>query len=95
MQAAEARKYVLSHTNIATPELHRYFFVENESFAYRNWEYIVTEYVEGDMVEDVWECLDLEKRTKTAKQVASIVSQLQALQFDRPGPLGGGRARGL
>jgi serine/threonine protein kinase len=95
MQEIEAMKHVLSHTNVATPKLHRYFFADNETSVFRNWGYIVMDYVEGAMLEDIWESLDSEKRTDIVKQVANIVSQLQDLRFDRPGPLGGGRARGF
>jgi serine/threonine protein kinase len=88
-------KHVLSHTSVATPKLHRYFFVENEASAFRNWGYIVMDYVDGDMLEDIWKGLSSEERTDVIKQVASIISQLQDVRFERPGPLGGGRARGF
>lgn len=88
-------EYVLSRTKIATPKLRRYFFTEPEDRRSSKRGYIVMDYVEGDVVEDVWANISHEKRTDIVVQVANIVSQLQAVQFAQPGPVGGGECRGL
>lgn len=94
MQEIKAMEYVLSRTTISTPRVHRYFFADSDSTLFDQCGYIVMDYVEGNTVSDVWESLPSEQRAAVIEQVANIVSQLQELRFDQPGPLGGGRCRG-
>lgn len=95
MQEIEAMKCVLSRTKVPTPKLHRYFFTRPESSDFCQCGYIVMDYVEGNTLFDIWDTIDQEKRTDIFSQIADIVSQLQTVHFDQPGPLGGGRCRGF
>jgi serine/threonine protein kinase len=94
MQEIEAMKCVLSKTTVLTPKLHRYFFTQSES-TFDRCGYIVMDYVEGDTLFDIWNTISQEKCIDIFGQIASIVSQLQAADFEQPGPLGGGRCRGF
>jgi len=95
MQEVEAMKCALSRTTVRTPKLHRYFFTESNSGISDHCGYIVMDYVEGDILFRIWDSTDQEKREDIIRQVTDIVSQLQAVRFDKPGPLGGGRCRGF
>jgi aminoglycoside phosphotransferase (APT) family kinase protein len=95
-QEVEAMKCVLSRTNVPTPKLRRYFFfTESQSGFPDECGFIVMDYLEGDVLFDIWNHLDDEKRKDIIQQVADHVSQLQAVHFEKPGPLGGGRCRGF
>jgi serine/threonine protein kinase len=95
MQEIEAMKCALSRTSVPTPKLHRYFFTHDKSRLLEKWGYIVSDYVEGNTLSDISNDLGPEQLQDIFGQIADIVSQLQAVHFDQPGPLGGGRCRGF
>lgn len=52
------------------------------------------DYVEGECLADCWSRLDSHTRRNVVLQVASIIQEMQSVQVDRPGPIGGGTALG-
>lgn len=87
-------KCVLSRTSVPTPRPHRWFFTRPDEGPFECG-YLVMDYVEGNTVRDVWKTTSEEKRVEMIDQVADIVSQLQTIHFEQPGPLGGGECIGM
>ncbi|KFZ01594.1 hypothetical protein V500_00690 [Pseudogymnoascus sp. VKM F-4518 (FW-2643)] len=56
--------------------------------------YIVMEYVQGDLVSDVWPGLSSERRLSIHQQVYEMIRELQRTRLAVPGPIGGGVSNG-
>ena len=56
--------------------------------------YIVMQFVQGDLVSDVWPNLDSERRLNIHQQVHEMIQQLQRTTYNVPGPIGGGVSNG-
>ena len=56
--------------------------------------YIVMDHVEGHCLADCWDRLDYRERENFVSQVASAIWQMQSIQLENPGPIGGGPCQG-
>lgn len=56
--------------------------------------YIVMEYVQGDLISDVWPGLSSERRLSIHQQIYEMIRQLQRTRLAAPGPIGGGVSNG-
>jgi len=95
MQEARNMKFLSENLpSIRIPQLVRAFVHGPKKF-----EYIVMEYVEGDLLSHCWERLDEDKKDSACEQVAQVIATLRTVPLTRPGPIGGGlmahRVRGL
>jgi hypothetical protein len=56
--------------------------------------YIAMQYIDGDVLSEIWSGLDESVRRSVNEQLFSAISDLQSLAADRPGPVGGGLSEG-
>ncbi|KAG9230736.1 hypothetical protein BJ875DRAFT_519086 [Amylocarpus encephaloides] len=56
--------------------------------------YIVMEYVQGDLVSDVWPGLSSERRLSIHQQIYEMIRELQHTKLAVPGPISGGVSNG-
>jgi serine/threonine protein kinase len=56
--------------------------------------YIVMKYVEGRCLHDIWPDLNEDSRRDIHQQLHDFIRQLQQLEMDSPGPIGGGVSQG-
>ena len=57
--------------------------------------FIVMGFVEGQCQEDSWSSLDPRSRRDVVLQVAKMIQQMQSLEMEKPGPVGGGHSTGM
>lgn len=88
MHEARNMEFVAANTSIRVPRVIRTFDVpvRNRKTATA----IVMEYVHGRPLDECWDELSEERRENVCQQVADAVRQLQSLEVERPGPIGGG-----
>jgi hypothetical protein len=55
--------------------------------------YLLMEYIEGTVVENIWSTLDAPTKLSIHHQVYDGIQQLQAIQLTQPGPVGGDACR--
>lgn len=85
-------QFVAANTSIRVPRVIRCFDVPlDEDF---NVTYIVMEYIRGTVLRDCWPDLSEPRRQKVCEQLVDAIAQLQTLQVERPGPIGGGSSKG-
>lgn len=91
---SEARnmQLVANRTSIRLPRVIRAFEVPIDEESKTS--YIVMEYIRGEILEDVWDNISEERRQNVCDQVVNAIAQLEAIELDRPGPVGGGTSRG-
>jgi aminoglycoside phosphotransferase (APT) family kinase protein len=90
---AENMRFATANTTIRIPKVHHSFNVPGPGY-FGTMGYIVMDYVEGTSLANCWDDLDFGKRQDVVNQVSGIIQQLQSVQFERPGPIGGGPCRG-
>ncbi|MCJ1256472.1 hypothetical protein MMC24_004293 [Lignoscripta atroalba] len=88
-------KYVAEMTSVRLPKV----FDAWESQVAQTQEessvtYIVMEYVQGDLVADIWPALSLERRSEIHQQIYDMIQELQRVKLTLPGPIGGGISDG-
>ncbi|KFX92847.1 hypothetical protein V490_05156 [Pseudogymnoascus sp. VKM F-3557] len=89
----EARnmQYVAEHTEICVPTVIDSWEVEDATEEDEsNTCYILMEYINGKMLIDVWDGLDEIARSRIQSQIYEYIRQLQNLEVETPGPIGGG-----
>jgi hypothetical protein len=96
-RAAEYRNMQFVHENapsVRLPQLIRMFAIDKESSsdAWTHGVYIVMEYVHGAVLSDCWLEMSEDRRQNVCDQVVGIISELQSLRIENPGPIGGGRS---
>lgn len=92
---AEHMRFAATNTNIPMPKVHRSFNIDATGGLHGTRGYIVLDYVEGECLADCWSSLDTHTRRNVVLQVASIIQEMQSVQIDRPGPIGGATALGM
>lgn len=53
------------------------------------------DFVEGPCLADVWPYFNSQKRRDVVLQVADMIKQMQSIEVEKPGPIGGRRSEGL
>ncbi|KAH9221789.1 kinase-like domain-containing protein [Leptodontidium sp. 2 PMI_412] len=95
---AEARtmRYISSHTSIPVPAVIDAWEVENARYEDEpNTCYILMDYVQGQVLEDVWGELSSKAQVHIQTQIYEYMCQLRNLHFEIPGPIGGGVCQGF
>lgn len=97
IQLSEVRnmKFVSKNTSIRVPAVIDAWEADDKrSYDERNTCYIVMEYIEGRLVSDIWDDLDINARSKLLNQVCEYIRALKAIKLNCPGPVGGGVSEG-
>ena len=97
IQLCEARnmQFVSKNTSIRLPAVIDAWEAEDKtSQDERNTCYIVMEYIEGRLVSDIWDDMDINARGKLLRQLSEYLRALQAIKLNCPGPIGGGISEG-
>ena len=97
VQLFEARnmQFVSKHSSIRLPAVIDAWEAEDKTaYDERNTCYIVMEYIEGRLVSDIWDDLDINARSKLLNQSYEYIRGLQAIKLNCPGPIGGGLSEG-
>ncbi|KZF24945.1 phosphotransferase enzyme family protein [Xylona heveae TC161] len=88
---ANNMKYVKEHTTIRLPKvIDAWEEIDDEQTIC----YIVMDYIEGELLSEIWSELTEETRYDINCQLSDFVHQLQSLKMDSPGPIGGGISNG-
>jgi len=93
----EARnmRYISKNTNIRLPAVVDAWEDEDKSSCDEsNTSYIVMQYIDGQLVSDIWGELDLKSRRSILLQLYEYIHELHTLKMDSPGPVGGGISEG-
>ena len=91
---AENMRFASSKTSIWLPKVYRSFNIATASGYFSTMGYIVMDHVEGYCLADCWDGLDHRERENVVSQVASAIRQMQSIQLENPGPIGGGPCQG-
>jgi tRNA A-37 threonylcarbamoyl transferase component Bud32 len=92
----ETMRYVLKNcSEVRLPRVHRSFSVDCPSSSFGVKNYIVMDYIDGSSLDTCWNELSSEAHEDIVAQVAAMVHQLQSMQSDHPGVIGGGISRGI
>jgi tRNA A-37 threonylcarbamoyl transferase component Bud32 len=81
---AEALRYVRSRTSIPVPEVFNAYVDASLDRGV-----IIMEYVEGDILRNVWEDMDDERRQKIVQQLKDFMTELRAIRGDFIGSIDG------
>ncbi|KAG4431274.1 hypothetical protein IFR05_013240 [Cadophora sp. M221] len=97
VQLAEARtmQYISSHTNIPVPAVIDAWEAEGTTYEDEpNTCYILMDYVQGQVLQDVWDELGSKAQVHIQAQIYEYMRALRDLHFETPGPIGGGVCQG-
>ena len=91
---AETLRLVAAQTKVPVPRVHRSFQVPDSTQLWGTTGFIVMDYIDGRPLDDCWRSLEYDIQSTIAQQIADMIGQLQSVQLDMAGPIGGGPSRG-
>ena len=92
---AETMRFVASVTNIRLPKVYRYFSVKDEDTFFGARGYILMDYLEGTCLSECWSELEEGVKERVYQQVVNAIKEMQAVIVSQPGPIGGGKSKGM
>lgn len=93
---ARTMQHITKHTTIRSPAvLDAWEETSNPDNEDTRIGYIVMDFIEGDLLHEVWDTSDAAGQQTLLQQLHGYMQQLHSLEFDTPGPLGGGKSEGM
>lgn len=95
LHEARNMQYIAKHTEILLPTIIDAWEVDDATEEDESKTcYIFMEFVPGKLVVDIWDELDKKGRQNIHTQIYGYIRQLQTLEIETPGPIGGGVSEG-